>query len=86
MRGADPSVDVPAAEAEETSPHAWSRSDHAANKSDANRNISTCVEQITLSTPLTYTKRKHLHMRGADKLIKAGPEHRKETSPHAWSR
>ena len=49
------------------------------------RNISTCVELTTITEIIELLGRKHLHMRGANKMNAGLIYKDEETSPHAWS-
>ena len=86
MRGADAKGLSAMDEAEETSPHAWSRSLQDSMPESGKRNISTCVEQIWSRHHVFIGRGKHLHMRGADPLTSTSSPFLPETSPHAWSR
>ena len=68
MRGADPDKLIHIRLIMETSPHAWSRPQSATDSDLAGRNISTCVEQTLSSNYYEERRRKHLHMRGADRM------------------
>ena len=86
MRGADGKNVRRRLIAEETSPHAWSRSVNQLRADLEARNISTCVEQIICPLSPSRCTWKHLHMRGADSSSSSHWPCRGETSPHAWSR
>ena len=66
MRGADVTIPSQLRTRTETSPHAWSRPRRHSTRPGLNRNISTCVEQTACKPSRGDTKKKHLHMRGAD--------------------
>ena len=86
MRGADAVIKIDILPSSETSPHAWSRWTADKPFMSAVRNISTCVEQMTVTTLALSADRKHLHMRGADLHMARQTRTGTETSPHAWSR
>ena len=86
MRGANPLGKALWETTGETSPHAWSKLKPIVVSNLLERNISTCVEQ-TRPWPLQVPpRRKHLHMRGANRPLGPATGYRVETSPHAWSK
>ena len=86
MRGADLVAIVWPPTNGETSPHAWSRFSGWWRSRTMDRNISTCVEQMTKRRRRSSWRQKHLHMRGADIMSGISRVAVRETSPHAWSR
>ena len=86
MRGADLADATCEEVVKETSPHAWSRLMLNTDGNVKYGNISTCVEQTHSCRSSECSRRKHLHMRGADSYVFVGVTIRVETSPHAWSR
>ena len=70
----------------ETPPHTWSRLKRRHRRSRQIGNTSTYVEQTAAATAGKDEFRKHLHIRGADRIKHVVPLQSLETPPHTWSR
>ena len=86
MRGANRFASDPLDKDLETSPHAWSKPFGRLIQMILTGNISTCVEQTHTGPETSGHHKKHLHMRGANRMKLDAQLIEMETSPHAWSK
>ena len=68
----------------ETPPHTWRKFDQVFITEPLVRNTSTYVEKILSGLPKPFAGRKHLHIRGENRITCLSVPLKTETPPHTW--